>query len=93
MLKRTLVALGLLLSASVVVLTHTAQADPLTALDLSAANRRAPMAGLYDWSKAGYRGGASLPTEADINPSCRITPSVTPNDGLDDSAGLQAAID
>jgi Cellulose binding domain len=68
---------------------------PLTDLDLSAANRRAPLPGLYDWSHAGYRGGADLPGPAELNPStaCRITPAITPNDGQDDSSGLQAAID
>lgn len=74
----------------------------LTSLDLSATNRRAPISGLYDWSKAGYRGGANLPGVAETNPSttCQITAAelasqygVTPNDGVDDSAGLQAAID
>lgn len=77
-------------------------AAALTTLDLSAANRRAPISGLYDWSKAGYRGGANLPGAAETNPdaACQITPAelasqyaVTPNDGVDDSTGLQAAID
>lgn len=72
------------------------------ALDLSAANRRAPLPGLPDWSKAGYRGGQPLPDASDINPStsCQITPSqlastygVVPNDGKDDTNGIQAAID
>ncbi|WP_405144143.1 discoidin domain-containing protein [Sphaerisporangium sp. NBC_01403] len=70
--------------------------------DLTSANRRAPIAGLPDWSKAGYRGGAALPGSADINPdaTCQITPAelastygVKPGDGADDSAGLQQAID
>jgi len=80
-------------AATTMVIIQGAQALPLTTLDFSAANRRAPIAGLYDWSKAGYRGGVNLPGDADINPGCRVTPNVTPNDGLDDSAGLQAAID
>ncbi|MBJ6761267.1 cellulose binding domain-containing protein [Myxococcaceae bacterium JPH2] len=71
-------------------------------LDVSSVNRRAPLAGLPDWSKAGYRGGQNLPGPADINPdaACQVTPAelattygVVPNDGLDDTAGLQAAID
>jgi hypothetical protein len=71
-------------------------------LDLSAANRRAPLAGLPDWSKAGYRGGQSLPTDDDLtaDESCRITADelagdfdVRPDDGVDDTAGLQEAID
>ncbi|MCE9669777.1 cellulose binding domain-containing protein [Myxococcus stipitatus] len=71
-------------------------------LDLSPANRRAPLPGLPDWSKAGYRGGQSLPGDADLNPdaNCQVTPAelastfgVIPNDNLDDTAGLQAALD
>jgi len=72
------------------------------ALDLSAGNRRAPLPALPDWSRAGYRGGANLPAAADYNPdaACQITPAelastfgVRPGDSVDDSAGLQAAID
>ncbi|HCT76352.1 MAG TPA: hypothetical protein DGG94_16600 [Micromonosporaceae bacterium] len=87
-------ALATVLAAGVIAALPSHSA-PLTTLDLSAANRRAPIAGLYDWSKAGYRAGADLPGPAQLNPSasCRITPAITPNDGLDDSAGLQAAID
>jgi hypothetical protein len=79
-----------------------AAATLATALDVSPANRRAPIAGLPDWSKAGYRGGQHLPGDAELNPDtrCRVTPArlasefgVAPNDGVDDSAGLQAAID
>ncbi|MGW2398170.1 cellulose binding domain-containing protein [Kitasatospora sp. NPDC001664] len=71
-------------------------------LDLSAANRRAPIPGLYDWSKAGYRGGADLPGPAQTTPdaACQITTAelagqfgVKPDDGADDTAGLQRAID
>jgi hypothetical protein len=74
----------------------------LTSLNTASGNRRAPVAGLYDWSKAGYRGGMDLPGSGDINPSasCQITPAklkstykVTPNDNADDTNGLQAAID
>jgi hypothetical protein len=75
-------------------------APPLTpanvpGIDTSAANRRAPVEGLPDWSKAGYRQGAGLPADSDINPDprCRITPAVTPDDSADDSDGLQEAID
>ncbi|WP_285742094.1 right-handed parallel beta-helix repeat-containing protein [Lentzea sp. NBRC 105346] len=65
-------------------------------------DRRPPIAGLYDWSKAGYRGTGVLPGSNDINPNqnCQITAAelasqhnVKPNDGIDDSPGLQAAID
>lgn len=74
----------------------------LVGLDLSEANRRTPLPGLYDWSKAGYRGGADLPGPAQTTPdaACQITAAelasqygVKPGDGADDSAGLQAAID
>lgn len=77
-------------------------AAALTALALGTANRRAPVAGLYDWSKAGYRGGAALPGAGDITGSaaCQITPAeldsefdVRPDDQVDDTAGLQSAID
>ncbi len=69
--------------------------------DLTSANRRAPIAGLPDWSKAGYRGGAPLPGAADINPdqNCQITAAELASqydvraDGTDATAGLQAAID
>lgn len=67
----------------------------LPVVDTSAGNRRAPIPGLPDWSKAGYRQGAGLPTEQDLNPDpkCRVTPAVTPNDDRDDTGALQAAID
>lgn len=74
----------------------------LPTLDLSAANRRTPIAGLPDWSKAGYRDGAGLPTDNDFNQdaACQVTPEelkndfdVRPDDNADDSAGLQQAID
>ncbi|MEV0440472.1 GDSL-type esterase/lipase family protein [Streptomyces spectabilis] len=69
---------------------------------LSKSNRRAPVAGLPDWSRAGYRAGEVLPGAAARNPdaTCHITPSalerdfkVEPDDGQDDTAGLQRAID
>ncbi|MFD3519117.1 right-handed parallel beta-helix repeat-containing protein [Streptomyces sp. NPDC058653] len=70
-------------------------------LDLSKTNRRAPVSGLYDWSKAGYRGGENLPGPSQTNPdaNCQITAAelsadygVRAGDGGDDSAGLQSAI-
>lgn len=73
-----------------------------TGLVLTADNRRAPVPGLYDWSKAGYRSGAPLPGDAQIRPEaeCRVEPErlaaefgVRPGDGLDDTAGLQNAVD
>jgi hypothetical protein len=78
-------------------------AAALAGLDVSAGNRRAPVAGLYDWSKAGYReGAAGLPSDSDYSTSasCAITAAdlaatygVVPDDGSDDTGGLQSAID
>jgi hypothetical protein len=71
-------------------------------LDLSKANRRSPLPGLPDWSKAGYRDGSGLPTSGDMttDAKCVITAGelaneygVAPDDGKDDSAGLQRAVD
>ncbi|GHH27619.1 cellulose binding domain-containing protein [Lentzea cavernae] len=97
---------GALAAAGIAVLVNAAGAAPgagaLTGLDTSAGNRRAPVSGLYDWSRAGYRGGENLPGAGEVNPSaaCQITAAelasqhgVKPGDGQDDSAGLQAAID
>ncbi|GLZ79431.1 hypothetical protein Afil01_42380 [Actinorhabdospora filicis] len=69
-----------------------------TRLDLSAGNRRALVPGLYDWSRAGYRGGQELPGAAQINPdpACRIDATgygVTANDGQDDTDAIQYVID
>lgn len=87
---------GTLAVAGVVVLVNAADAAPgpgaLTGLNTSAANRRAPVSGLYDWSEAGYRGGQNLAGGNEINPSeaCQITAAelasqfgVKPNDGAD----------
>ncbi|MEU7162133.1 endonuclease/exonuclease/phosphatase family protein [Streptomyces chrestomyceticus] len=69
---------------------------------LSSQNRRAPQSGLPDWSRAGYRGGQPLPGESAINPdpACRVGPArlaadfgVRPDDGADDTLGLQNAIE
>lgn len=85
-----------------------AQADPVTrpaaadaVPDLTSANRRAPVSGLPDWSKAGYRGGAALPDASDANPdpACTITAQELASqygvraDGSDATSGLQRAID
>jgi hypothetical protein len=73
-----------------------------TGLDLTAANRRPAVSGLYDWSKAGYRAGAGLPTDRELtsNAACLLEPAtlagtynVVPGDGQDDGAGIQRAID
>ena len=105
---RRAAVLGLVgsLAAAGVVLVNAAGAAPgagaLTGLNTSADNRRAPVGGLYDWSRAGYRGGQNLPGAAETNPAaaCQITAAelasqfdVRPNDGVDDSAGIQSAID
>ncbi|MDX3660077.1 cellulose binding domain-containing protein [Streptomyces sp. ID05-26A] len=100
---------GAVAAAGIAVLVNAAEpadaapgAGALTGVDTSAGNRRAPVSGLYDWSKAGYRGGQNLPGAGEINAdaACQITAAelasqfaVRPNDGQDDSAGLQAAID
>jgi hypothetical protein len=71
-------------------------------LDLGAANRRAPVPGLPDWSHAGYREGVGLPGQDKVtdNASCVLTAAelvadygVRPDDGTDDTAGLQQAVD
>jgi len=59
-------------------------------------------ASLPDWSKAGYRAGAGLPSASDIttNAQCVITANelaqnfnLLANDNVDDSAAIQQAID
>jgi len=71
-------------------------------LSVSAESRRDPVDGLYDWSKAGYRDGAALPTDDDVRSedACQISVAeladdygVHPDDGADDTEALQAAID
>ncbi|MFF8770777.1 endonuclease/exonuclease/phosphatase family protein [Kitasatospora sp. NPDC015120] len=70
--------------------------------DLSFANRTSPPTGMPDWSRVGFRGGRQLPGDGDLtdDPGCRITPDVLAarygvraNDGADDTAGLQKAVD
>lgn len=69
--------------------------------DLTSANRRAPIAGLPDWSKAGYRGGTALPGAAEAIPdaACHITAAELSSqygvraDGSDATTGLQQAVD
>jgi chitodextrinase len=46
---------------------------------------------LPDWSKAGYKGGQAIPTGGTIIDL--MTKGITANDGVDDSAALQAVID
>ena len=70
-------------------------------LDLSEANRRAAVAGLPDWSHAGYREGKPLPGDREItgDDNCVVTPEelaeygVRPDDRVDDTDGLQRAVD
>ncbi|MBP2478453.1 hypothetical protein JOF53_007325 [Crossiella equi] len=94
-------------SASLSTLGVPASASPAEAgasaalPDLTSANRRAPVSGLPDWSKAGYRGGAALPGPSELNPdqSCQITAAELASqyavrvDGSDATTGLQKAID
>ncbi|WP_411121820.1 RICIN domain-containing protein [Streptomyces sp. x-19] len=70
--------------------------------DLSSANRTAPLAGLPDWSKVGYRGGRALPGDQQLTSraECRISAEklasdygVVADDGKDDTGGLQRAVD
>src|SRR4051812_43115291 len=63
--------------------------------DLSAANRRAPIVGMPDWSKAGYlgyQGGANLPVAAsNIGNTIQATAFGVKGDGVtDSSAALQS---
>ncbi|MFB6894118.1 endonuclease/exonuclease/phosphatase family protein [Kitasatospora sp. NPDC056327] len=72
-------------------------------VDLSVANRTGPPPGLPDWSRVGFRGGRELPRgDAGLtgDATCRISPDflaakyrVVADDGADDTAGLQRAID
>ncbi|GAA0583671.1 peptide ABC transporter substrate-binding protein [Kribbella sandramycini] len=92
---------GLLTSVTVAGPAQAAPSAATAVPDLTSANRRAPVAGLPDWSKAGYRGGAALPGPADINPdaNCQVTAAELASqygvraDGSDATSGLQAAID
>ncbi|GAA0998349.1 hypothetical protein GCM10009555_097450 [Acrocarpospora macrocephala] len=69
----------------------------------TADNRRAKVEGLYDWSQAGVGGGSVLADDDQYlrsEDACLITPGelaadydVHPNDGVNDTAGLQEAID
>ncbi|WFE97178.1 endonuclease/exonuclease/phosphatase family protein [Micromonospora sp. WMMD987] len=69
--------------------------------DLAAGNRIGGVAGLPDWSRVGYLGGQSLPTDADLaGGACTIDAArlagefgVRADDTVDDSGGLQSAID
>src|SRR5688572_24495292 len=60
--------------------------------DVSLSNRRAPLSGLPDWSKAGYRGGQPVPAGGGTVYQA-TSYGVVANDGQDDSAALQSAID
>ncbi|WP_329190789.1 endonuclease/exonuclease/phosphatase family protein [Actinacidiphila glaucinigra] len=105
---------GLLLSTALPALASAAPAArPVEAVsaaagpgaegpDLGYANRTGPPPGMPDWSRVGYRGGASLPGDGSVtsDASCRITPAqlaskfkVVADDGIDDTTGLQNAID
>ncbi|CEL58594.1 hypothetical protein RSOLAG1IB_08670 [Rhizoctonia solani AG-1 IB] len=66
-------------------------------VDLTKANRRGPLPDLPDWSGAGFEGGNPLPDNSKV--AFTLSPAtlasqynVIPNDGQDDTAGLQQAI-
>ncbi|WP_344836139.1 RHS repeat-associated core domain-containing protein [Kribbella ginsengisoli] len=65
-------------------------------------NRRTPIAGVYDWSHAGFGGGTPLPAPSNYrsDAACNLTAAtvqstynVIPNDDKDDTNALQAVID
>ncbi|KAF8597456.1 hypothetical protein BDV93DRAFT_513317 [Ceratobasidium sp. AG-I] len=66
-------------------------------VDLTKANRRAPLPNLPDWSGAGFEGGNALPDDSKVAFTLSAAQlasqyGVVPNDGQDDTAGLQNAI-
>ncbi|KAJ7204910.1 hypothetical protein C8J57DRAFT_1485235 [Mycena rebaudengoi] len=68
-------------------------------IDLTSNNRRPHIPGLPDWTQVGYEKG-SQPLPGDSSVAKTITPAqlasvygVHPNDGVDDTAGLQRAIE
>lgn len=83
----------------------TVYEEPAPAMEdlwVTADNRRPAIDGLYDWSKAGFGGGSTLPNINNVrtDATCRINTSdmintyaVVPDDGVDDTDGIQAAID
>ena len=99
--------LGLLLIPMVVLspLSPAEAAPPPAGVagdaDLTAGNRVGGVAGMPDWSRVGYLGGQSLPSDADLaGGACTIDPArlagefgVRADDAVDDSGGLQSAID
>ncbi|MEU7000136.1 discoidin domain-containing protein [Nonomuraea sp. NPDC046570] len=98
------VAVATLLALAVPPLVTGLTSTPASAADipdLTAANRRAPIAGLPDWSKAGYRGGAALPGPGELSgdAACHITATELASqygvraDGSDATGGIQAAVD
>ncbi|MFY2562891.1 RICIN domain-containing protein [Corallococcus terminator] len=95
---QTALSLLLLLLPS---LASGANEDAVVHPTLSFHNRVMQLAGLPDWSRAGFRGGQDLPSSGDVtaNAHCVLTPEelatyhgVVPDDGVDDTSGLQAAI-
>lgn len=69
-------------------------ANTAPTFDVTPPSRLAADPDLYDWSKAGYRGTGQIP-DASQRPHLieATTFGVIADDGLDDSAALQAAID
>ncbi|CAE6484998.1 unnamed protein product [Rhizoctonia solani] len=66
-------------------------------VDLTKANRREPLPDLPDWSRAGFEGGNPLPDNSKVAFTLSAAAlasqyNVIPNDGQDDTAGMQQAI-
>ncbi|MER7169285.1 RICIN domain-containing protein [Micromonospora sp. NPDC000207] len=86
--------------ASHAPVTTVAATSSTTPPDLGVGNRFVAGEGLPDWSRVGYLGGQDLPTTVTGAAPCRFEPArlatefgVVADDGVDDSAGLQEAVD
>ncbi|KAF8597455.1 hypothetical protein BDV93DRAFT_547915 [Ceratobasidium sp. AG-I] len=83
------------LTASALVLLPSVARCAL--VDLTKANRREPLPDLPDWSGAGFEGGNPLPDDSKVAFTLSAAQlasqyGVVPNDGQDDTVGLQNAI-
>jgi len=81
----------ILTTSAVLAFLASGQSAAAASYDVSAGNRRAPIAGLPDWSKAGYRGGQAIPSGGGTVYQATAY-GVVANDGLDDSVALQNAL-
>jgi hypothetical protein len=84
--------------AAALVLLVSTQHSFASLVDLTSANRRPRIPGLPDWTQVGYEKG-SEPLPGDSSVAKTITAAqlasvygVIPNDGVDDTDGLQKAI-